>query len=235
MKSPDFERPIVTVDTVILTLIDHRLHALLVERQVEPSKGVATLPGGYVHTETDSDSEAAARRVLATKAGIELRHLEQLETFSGNSRDARGWSVSITYLALVQRDELAQMSDRAHWVAVDDIQDLPFDHGKILEAGLRRVRDKSSYSSLPAFLLPRSFTLPQLQQVYEEVLGVDLNPAAFRRKIVEQGIIEAIDEQMPSAKGAGRPAQVYRLSQERLQDMGRVVMTPDTRRGGPKP
>lgn len=230
-----FERPQVTVDTVVLTLIDHKLNALLVKRQVEPCKGVATLPGGFVHTDVDNNAEDAARRVLSTKAGVEVRHLEQLSTFSGATRDARGWSLSITYLALVQPDELQELDPNAHWQPVDEINDLPFDHGDILQAALSRVRNKASYSSLPAFLLPRNFTLPALQRVYEEVLGVELNAAAFRRKVTDQGIIEAVDDQQASSRGAGRPAQVYRLSQEHLQDMGRVVMTPDRRRGGMTP
>lgn len=231
MSSQDFERPIVTVDAVVLTLIDHKLHALLVKRQVEPCKGKATIPGGYVHVGEDSNAEDAVRRVLADKAGAEVRYLEQVRAFSGASRDSRGWSLSIAYLALVQPDELG-LGPNAQWQPVDEIHDLPFDHLTILEEALNRVRNKASYSSLPAFLLPRTFTMPQLQRVYEEVLGVDLNAAAFRRKVEDLGIIEPIDEQL-SAKGAGRPAQVYRLAQDQLQDLGRVVMTPDRRRGGP--
>ncbi len=227
-----FERPILTVDAVVLTLIDERLHTLLVKRQAEPCKGESTLPGGFIHTDTDVSAEAAARRVLSEKAGIELRHLEQLQTFASASRDARGWSASIAYLALVQAEELTELDPNASWHPVEDIHDLPFDHYEILQSGLNRVCNKAAYSSLPAFLLPRTFTLPQLQRVYEQVLGTSLNAAAFRRKVEDLGIIEPTDEQQLS-KGAGRPAQLYRLSQDGLQDLGRVVMTPDRRRGGP--
>lgn len=232
-KTEDFERPIMTVDTVILTLIDHRLHALLVQRTKAPEKGVWTLPGGFIHVNDDVDAEHAARRVLESKAGVEVRHLEQLYTFAGKSRDKRGWSASIAYLALVQSRELSGMSQDARWVPVDQCSDLPFDHVAILEKGLARVRDKSAYSSLPAFLLPEVFTLPQLQRVYEEVLGVSLNPAAFRRKVLDQSLIEPASDLPPAAiVGRGRPAQHYRLTQDRLTDLGRVVMLPDQRRGG---
>lgn len=232
MSNHDFERPILTVDTVILTLIEGKLHALLVERTQAPEKGVSTLPGGFVHTDEDDDAEAAARRVLATKAGVSVRHLEQLATFTGKSRDKRGWSASIVYLALVQASEITEMNALAHWVPVEECASLPFDHASILEAGLRRVRDKSSYSSLPAMFLPDVFTLSQLQRVYEQVMSVPLNAAAFRRKIEAQDLVEEAEAPPVERKGRGCPAQYYRLRQDRLVDMGRVLMLPDSRRGG---
>lgn len=232
-NNQEFERPILTVDTVILTLIDHRLHVLLVKRTKAPAEGVWTLPGGFIHVDDDLDAEQAARRVLETKAGVEVSHLEQLYTFAGRDRDRRGWSASIAYLALVQSREISGMSEDARWVPVDKCTSLPFDHDDILEKGLARVRDKSAYSSLPAFLLPEMFTLPQLQRVYEEVLGVALNPAAFRRKVIDQGLIEVASNRPPApASGRGRPAQHYRLAKNHLTDLGRVVMLPDQRRGG---
>ena len=117
---------------------------------------------------------------------------------------------------------------------VEEVGALPFDRSAILEVALRRVRDKSSYSSLPAFLLPVTFTLPELQRVYEQVLGTPLNAAAFRRKVLDQELVEpALDSDAdPKRSGPGRPAQRYQLTQQPLQDMGRVVMLPDRRRGG---
>lgn len=234
MKTYEYERPQLTVDTVIFTLIDHRLNTLLVQRDKTPEEGVWTLPGGFVHTEVDEDADETARRVLLDKAGVTASHLEQLYTFTGRTRDKRGWSASVTYMGLVRDDDLRPVSERARWELVDSIQALPFDHMEMLARALRRVRDKSSYSSLPAFLLPRTFTFPQLQRVYEEVLSTTLNPAAFRRKILDQHIIELAeeDEAQPQHKGAGRPAAHYRLSKDVLHDMGRVVMLPDVRRGG---
>ena len=124
----------------------------------------------------------------------------------------------------------------ARFVPVDEVGVLPFDHSDILEVALRRVRDKSSYSSLPAFLLPVTFTLPELQRVYEQVLGTSLNAAAFRRKVLDQELVEPVSDRAVDAdtkrSGPGRPAQRYQLTQQRLQDMGRVVMLPDRRRGG---
>lgn len=231
----EFERPLLTVDTVILTLIDARLHVLLVRRNKAPQKGVWTLPGGFVHTDEDKTAEDAARRVLIDKAGVGVRHLEQLATFASATRDARGWSASIVYLALVE-STVQEPREDARFVPVDEVGVLPFDHSDILEVALRRVRDKSSYSSLPAFLLPVTFTLPELQRVYEQVLGTSLNAAAFRRKVLDQELVEPVSDRAVDAdtkrSGPGRSAQRYQLTQQRLQDMGRVVMLPDRRRGG---
>ena len=225
-----YPSPIVTVDTVIFSLIDHRLHVLLVERQAPPAEGVWTLPGGFVHVDVDLDTEASARRVLAQKAGVSVRHLEQLASFGSRDRDARGWSVSVAYLALMDGSQLPTVAG-ARFVPVEMVEALPFDHGEILARALQRIRDKSSYSSLPAFLLGPIFTLPQLQRVYEEVLGTPLNAAAFRRKVLVQELIEEVCSTPLLNPGRGRPAQFYRLRQNVLQDLGRVVMLPDPRRG----
>lgn len=233
----DHERPIVTIDAVVLALLDHRLHALLVRRApdapIEPNRWA--LPGGFVHTDKDRTDEDTVRRVLATKAGVSVRHLEQLRTFASATRDSRGWSVSIAYVAIAEAAE-ARVSESARFVPIDELADLPFDHASIVQVALERVRNKASYSSLPGFFLPAEFTLPQLQKVYEEVLGIrGLNTPAFRRKVMDQGLIEPVADKEPGVPGprkAGRPAQWYQLSQAVLKDMGRAVMLPDTRRGG---
>lgn len=230
--SQEFLQPIVTVDTVLFTLFDQRLHILVMERDREPYQGQWALPGGYVHTNEDDEARDSACRVLSTKVGVDVSHLEQLATFSGARRDPRAWSVSVVYLALLPADQIAQ-NDKLKWVPADEVPPLAFDHNEIVKCGLARIRDKASYSSLPGLLMPKQFTLPQLQKVYEEVLGIELNAAAFRRKVLDQGIIEPVEDRTIYTGNAGRPAQVYQLSNECLQNLGRVVMTPDPRRGGP--
>lgn len=230
MKSTDFDKPILTVDMVVFGLVEGKLHVLLARRAKDPFQGQLALPGGFVHVDEDGNDNDAAHRILASKVGRDLRHIEQLATFAGATRDPRGWSASIAYLALVRPEDMPA-SSAVEWHPADQLPKLAFDHARIIACGVDRVRAKSSYSSLPALLMPDQFTLPQLQRVYEQVLGVAINPAAFRRKVLDQGLVEAQEgEQQPGA-GAGRPAQVYRLGSQSLTDFGRVVMTPDTRRG----
>ena len=229
----EYERPIVTVDAVVLALQEQQLHVLLARRPADSAfaPGQWALPGGFIHTDEDLTDEDAVKRVLAQKAGATARYIEQLKTFASANRDSRGWSVSIAHLVLV--DTLVENEDQARYFAVDELPDLPFDHNQIIREAVERVRNKSTYSSLPTFFLPKVFTLPQMQEVYEIVLGQSLNTPAFRRKVFDQGLVEeckAPATDKPRQKG--RPAQYYTLAQSSLQHLGRTVMSPDERRGG---
>ena len=208
--------PICTVDVVLLTLHDGQLQVLLLKRDREPFAGALALPGGYVHAQEDQSCEDAAQRVLQQKAGLQSPYLEQLASFSGPARDPRGWSLSIAYVALVPAPASAQPGQ--HWLPVDRLPQLPFDHGRIVATAVERVRNKSQYSSLPVHLCAEPFTLPQLHTIYEALLGEAINPVSFRRKMDELGILEAV----PGAKraeGAHRPAQLYRLKDEYRQTL----------------
>ena len=205
---PEHPQPIVTVDVVILTLRDGALHVALAKREQAPHAGTWTLPGGWVHTEEDDDALAAAQRILEAKAGLHSPYLEQLKTFASRHRDNRGWSVSIAHYALVPFD--AARSGLVEWRAVDAIRTLPFDHLEILHTAVERVRSKTAYSSLPVHLMPATFTLSELQRVYEQVLGTQLDKRTFRRRIEELDLVEPA----PGARSEGaahRPAQHYRV------------------------
>jgi 8-oxo-dGTP diphosphatase len=202
---------ICTVDTVLLTLGDDGLSVALLKREREPYKGVAALPGGYIHTDQDLDGYGAALRVLKTKTGIDAPYLEQLAAFTGAARDPRGWSVSLAYYALVPHAVIAAAGHPGvKLVGVDRLPPLPFDHGVIVAAALARLRSKSQYSSLPCFLVGELFTLPQLQRVYEALMGEPLNKVSFRRKMAELDVLEAAEGHMDGASPS-RPAQLYRL------------------------
>lgn len=201
---------ICTVDVVLLTIEGERLRVALIEREHAPFAGRPALPGGYVHAQ-DEHVFDAAMRVMRDKTGITPPYLEQLATFSGPARDPRGWSVSIAHYALVPHDVIAQStSPGLSLVAVDAITGLPFDHQRIIEEAVARLRNKSHYSSLPCFLIGDVFTLPQLQRMYEVLMGEPLNKVSFRRKIGEMNMLETVDGQFDAA-GAHRPAQLYRL------------------------
>jgi len=201
---------ICTVDVVLLTLKQQALHVVLLKRPSEPFAGMLALPGGYVHTQEDATAWEAAARVLRDKTGMVSPYLAQLATYSGAERDPRGWSVSIVYYALVPPEVLPV--DNAHLVLapVSRLPRLAFDHQGIVELAVSRVRATSQYSSLPVYLCGERMTLPQLQAVYEAVLGEPINKVSFRRKIEELGMLEPIDGELETG-AAHRPAQVYRL------------------------
>lgn len=204
-------RIICTVDVVLLTLEQGALKVALVRRDREPFAQALALPGGYVHAQEDVDAQASAARVLREKAGLDSPpYLEQLATFSGAVRDPRGWSVAVAYCALVPAEVLAQAAGRLQLVPLDRLPPLPFDHRQIVDAAVQRVRSKSQYSSLPVHLCAEPFTLPQLQAVYEAVLGEPLNKVSFRRKVDELAMLEPVPGALQTG-GAHRPAQLYRV------------------------
>lgn len=201
---------IVTVDVVLFTLSAGALKVVLLRREREPYAQQLALPGGYIHPAEDRDAQQAAERVLRDKTGIVSPYLEQLYTFTGGVRDPRGWSVSIVYYALVHESHLsANAAHRFELAALDALPDLPFDHNRIVRHAVKRLRDKSAYSSLPVHLLPELFTLTELQQTYEQVLGTTLDKSVFRRKLPELDFLEAVPNAL--REGKHRPAQLYRL------------------------
>jgi ADP-ribose pyrophosphatase YjhB (NUDIX family) len=213
----EFMRPIASVDLVIFAQSEGRLDLLLARRGNAPFAGDWALPGGFVHADTDIDLEAAARRVLRDKTGVETPYLEQLGTFGGAARDPRGWSLSVAYMALIVADGVTLRSGsgttEAAWVAADTDIALAFDHRSILDAALARLRSKVEYSTLPAHLLPVAFTLGELQAAYEGILGRVLEKSAFRKRIAEADFVEPIPGEMRRA--SNRPAQLYRLKRAR--------------------
>ena len=215
-----YPSPIATVDVALFTLIDGALHVALMRRDKPPHEGAWALPGGFVHVDEDRDAADTAGRVLREKTGLRELYLEQLCTFSGPERDPRGWSLSIAYYALVPAQRIQEESTTLSLYALADLPELAFDHDRILQAALRRLRGKSAYSSLPAFLLQEPFTLTELQEVYECVLGESLNRANFRQKILGQGVVRETAE---ARRGQHRPAKLYRLNRRELQELTRTI------------
>jgi 8-oxo-dGTP diphosphatase len=207
--NPAYPTPIATVDAVLLTLRNDALCVGLLRREQAPYEGVLALPGGWVHVQEDRDLEAAARRILHEKVATSCRFLEQLATFSGLKRDPRGWSLSVVYFALIPDQDLVEAGSMLTILPVDGLPKLAFDHADIVNIAVERLRGKSSYFALPAYLLPPVFTMAELHRVYEQVLGARLDRASFRRKVEEQCIVEHVEGDQ--RVGAHRPAALYRL------------------------
>jgi len=201
---------ICTVDVVLLTIRHDALMVAVIAREHAPFKGRLALPGGYIHANEDHNAYDAAIRVIKEKAGIVAPYLEQLLTFSGPARDPRGWSVSIAHYALVPFDLVYQADNDVKLIKVDGKLSLPFDHDTMVQKALERLSNKSQYSSLPCFLAGDMFTLPQLQRIYEVLMGEPINKVTFRRKIGEMDMLELVEGGF-AASGAHRPAQLYRL------------------------
>jgi 8-oxo-dGTP diphosphatase len=216
----DFPRPLTTVDIAIFTVLDESLKVLLVQRPSpaeaphEPFPSAWALPGGFVDVARDADLLACARRKLREKTGVASPYLEQLGSWGGAARDPRGWSATHVYFALLPASDLrlekgANAADVA-WFEVDAVprRKLAFDHAEILRAAVERLRSKVEYTSLPAFLLPEPFTLPQLQRTYEIVLGRPVDKSGFRTRMLAAGFLE---ETGLVDSDSNRPPMGYRL------------------------
>lgn len=179
----------VTVDIVIFSVYDDDLKVLLIKRGKPPFQGRWALPGGFV--EIEEPLEAAARRELAEETGVQAAHLEQLYTFGEPGRDPRGRTISVAYYALVKADQITPQaaSDAAavRWFSAFHPPRLAFDHRQILRCAVRHLQHQLEWTTAGFELLPRRFTLPQLQRLYEIIWQRPVSRRELKRKVLSQG------------------------------------------------
>jgi len=207
----DYPRPSVTVDCVVFGLDDEDLKVLLIERDRPPFAGTWALPGGFVEpTET---LEAAALRELAEETGVSQVFLEQLYTFGEPGRDPRDRVITVAYYGLVRRlDHAPKAASDARsvgWFPASRCPPLAFDHAEIVALARQRLQAKLRYQPVGFELLPRKFTLSQIQRVYEAVLERPLDKRNFRKKLLGTGVLMELDETQRDV--AHRAARLYRF------------------------
>ena len=185
-----YEHMGVTTDCVIFTYEDWRLKVLLVRRGGEPFKGEWAFPGGFLHM--DETAEEGAFRELREETALVPSAIGQLGVFSDVDRDPRERVITIAWYALVKPHEVVggDDADEAAWFPVDDLPPLAFDHGKICEAAMERLRRDIHFQPVGFDLLDDEFTIPDLQRLYEAILGVKFDRRNFQRKILASGILE---------------------------------------------
>jgi 8-oxo-dGTP diphosphatase len=211
----------VTVDIVIFTIQSGELRVLLVKRAAPPFQGQFAIPGGFVHE--GESLEQAAIRELREETGVAEIYLEQLYSFGDPKRDPRGRVITVAYFALIAADhplEAGTDAAEADWWPFDRLPPLAFDHGKILHYALERLRNKLEYTTVGFQLLPEKFTMTELQEVYETILGKKLDKRNFRRKLALLKILKPLSEYR---RGGQRPAQLHKFQAarfEKLKDKG---------------
>lgn len=213
MALKDYERPSVTVDIVIFTIKDDELRVLLVKRDVEPFKNSWAVPGGFV--KIDESLEDAAKRELEEETGIKDVYLEQLYSFGEPKRDPRGRVITVSYIALVNSEkmDLDAKTDvsEAKWFNVLKLPSLAFDHKKILEYALKRLRWKFEYTTVAFSLLPDKFAMSSLQKIYEIVFSKKFDKRNFAKKIRSLNIL---NEEEVKKGVSHRPPQLYSLKKK---------------------
>jgi len=207
----------VTVDVVVLTLVEGRLHVLLVRRGVPPFEGMWAIPGGFKRPDESLDD--AAQRELLEETGVDgASLLRQFGAYGDPGRDPRMNVVTVAYLAVLRDVQgIAGGTDAAaaELVPISEALsgriELAFDHRQILRDAAERVRTDLGLTGIATAFVGATFTLAELRAVYEEVWGVELDPANFRRSILaEDGwVIPTGRRARPGATG-GKPAELYR-------------------------
>lgn len=197
------------VVVVIFTVRQGSLSVLLIERAADPAHGEWALPGGFLQQGESLD--AAAKRKLEDETGVSDLFLEQLYTFDqlGGGRA----DIVVTYFALVDvtRTRLRADSDwRPAWQPVHPLPALAFENDRVIAYAEERLRNKLEYTNVAYSLLPRQFTLTQLQRVYEVILGEPQDKRNFRRRVVGLGIVRETGQSVK--EGAHRPAMLYEFS-----------------------
>lgn len=223
MNSPS--QATLAVSTVIFALRPDeesglmRLSLPLVRRTREPHQGQWALPGGWLPA--DEELSAAAARTLHETTGLIPKYLEQLYTFGDLGRSPGARVVSVVYWALVQSDEAARaaVGENVQWFPADHLSTLAFDHNRIVEYALWRLRTKVEYARIAHAFLGDTFTLTQLREVHEAVLQKALDPANFRRTIESSGTVADTGERVAGARH--RPPRLYRYNDtSRLAEQG---------------
>jgi 8-oxo-dGTP diphosphatase len=217
----EFARPSLTVDCVVFGLDDENLKVLLIQRDLEPFQGKWALPGGFVRIGETLDE--AAKRELSEEAGVSNVYLEQLYTFGDLQRDPRERVVTVAYYALVKlsdhRIKATTDARNAGWFAISDTPKLAFDHDRILEIALGRLKSKLRYQPIGFELLPTKFTLTKLQKLYETVLERELDKRNFRKKILSMDLLIELDEIEQDV--AHRAARLYSFDEKKYQRLAK--------------
>jgi len=218
MHTYEYPRPALTVDCVVFGLDENDLKVLLIERGIEPFAGKWALPGGFVNPE--ESLEDAAKRELKEETGVDNVFLEQLYTVGDVDRDPRERVITVCYYALVNLQEhnveASTDASNAAWFEMDDLPELAFDHNMILEMALKRLQSKIRYEPIGFELLPKKFTLTQLQQLYEKIIGEKQDKRNFRKKLQKMGILVALDEIQKDV--AHRAARYYSFDEEQYKE-----------------
>lgn len=210
-----FPRPALTVDAVVFAYHDSQLHVLLMRRGREPFRGNWAIPGGFV--QMDEGLQVAAQRELAEETGVGDIYLEQFYTFGDPDRDPRTRTVSVAYMGLLNPRQFAAANlradsdaDEVRWWNMAGLPALAFDHDRILRFALQQLRWKLEWTALGYQFLPAEFALAEIRRLYETLLNQVLNPRAFRRRLLDRGLIEP-------APGAGR-ARRYRFTAAAIEE-----------------
>ncbi|WP_164108175.1 MULTISPECIES: NUDIX hydrolase [Sphingobacterium] len=211
-----------TVDCLILTFHEGQLKVLLTERNEYPYKDWWAVPGYFVDKE--EEMEDAVKRISYENTGLKDIYLEQLAAFAGVKRHPEGRILTVAFMALVRYEDVknkvkpvTNYMRQAKWFDVNNVPELAFDHKDILRIGLHKLKANLTFSFAPFELLPEKFTLTQLQQIYESILGESLDKRNFRKKMSNLGYLKELDEYQTGV--SYRAARLYKIDKKKFNKL----------------
>ena len=189
-----YPHPAVTTDCVVFGFDGKRLNILLIERGAEPFKGCWAFPGGFM--KIDETAEQGALRELSEETGLKLEYLKQFGTFTAVNRDPRERVITIAFYAMAKKSFVQGGDDaaKAQWFPIEDVPPLAFDHDYILRKATEQLKRDIHFEPIGFDLLDEQFTMPELQRLYESILGVHFDRRNFYKKMLQTGILEEIDD-----------------------------------------
>ena len=195
-----YEHMAVTTDCIIFTYEDRNLKVLLIRRGLDPFKGEWAFPGGFLRI--NETAREGALRELFEETKLEDAPIRELGVFSDVDRDPRERTITIAWYALVRPHEVLGGDDaeEAAWFPIDELPELAFDHAKIFETAMERLRRDIHFEPVGFELLDDTFTIPDLQRLYEIILGKEFDRRNFQRKMMASGILEEVKKENPQAQ-----------------------------------
>jgi 8-oxo-dGTP diphosphatase len=211
---PDTVIDALSIDCLIFGFKKNELDILLVQHGEGISKGKWALPGGWIRYNESTDDAAA--RLLSDLTGVSNIYLEQLRSFGHVDRYPSKRVITIAYYALVKPENYMLhpgfTATDAQWFKISDVPELPYDHADILENGLKYLKHKVRHEPIGFNLLPKKFTLLQLQELYEAILEKKLDKPNFRRKLMKMNLLDPCKEKQTDV--SHRAANLYRFDKK---------------------
>jgi ADP-ribose pyrophosphatase YjhB (NUDIX family) len=203
-----------SIDCVIFGFRHGELDVLLIKHAEGISKDKWALPGGWIRYNEGVDE--AANRLLTSLTGVSNIFLEQLQTFGDLNRYPGKRVITIAYYALINADNYSLnpgfTASDAQWCKIGQVPKLPYDHNKILDAGFQHLKNKVRHEPLGFNLLPKKFTLHQIQKLYEAILEAALDKPNFRRKLLNMNLLVPCHEKQRDV--SHRAASFYRFDKK---------------------
>lgn len=209
--------PVVAVDAVLFTIDQGQLKVLLIKIKNGPYHDKWATPGGLV--QIDENLDDAAKRILFKKTNIGDVHLEQLYSFGDIERDVRERAISVAYFALINDPRSFMLKTTSYyseisWFSVKKLPSLAFDHQKIIECAYERLKSKLGYTNIVYSLLPKEFTLTELQKIYEIILDEKIDKRNFRKQIMLLNLVINTGKKQEGKQY--RPAELFKFSQRKI-------------------